>query len=370
MIKNVFVDFHHAGLLQSFILFFEGRLGAKVYRPIGMDWATKGYWKVYDHPATQAQFLDINGATPDGTPILNKVVDIVDSNSLSSVIYSCQDIDSGQTNKAITFDGFMDMPFDIVIASLPQHIEPYKKLCELHPNKPKLIYQIGNQWDLPAGVPVKNIMASAKIPNIPADINFIQYHQEFDTTIFRPDRFTLFDFKEVSPLLLPGNNIYSFVNCFNIQSHFTSDWNLFKQVELQVLSHFTFRSYGGQCRDGAAHGIKQVADKMREARFIWHTKFGGDGYGHILFNSAAMGKPLITKKSYYAGKLGEDLMIDGETCINIDNLSVDQIIEKIRYFNQEPNYIEMSKNVYKNFKKHVDFSREAEELKAFLSSLK
>src|SRR6185369_14397050 len=177
---KVLTDFHHAGLLQSLILLFENRLGGELYRPIGTEWATQGYWKVYDHPATVEQFLGVGGNTPDGTKKLNEV-----QGQPTPGIYWCNDIDSGKINKAITLERFLDMPFDIVIASIPAHVEPFKKLCEIHPNHPKLIYQIGNSW-VPEAAMAPNIMASAIINGIPEGINFISYHQEFDTSIFHP----------------------------------------------------------------------------------------------------------------------------------------------------------------------------------------
>jgi hypothetical protein len=151
---NVFTDFHHASLLQSFILLFEKRLGGKVFRPIGTQWFDEGYWKVYDHPETVKQFLGINAATPDGTEPLNEVVGHIPMTENQRIlspedgIYLCHDIDSDTTNKAVTFNTFHQLPIDIVIATLPQHIEPFKKLAAEHWNKPKFIYQIGNQWEL------------------------------------------------------------------------------------------------------------------------------------------------------------------------------------------------------------------------------
>src|SRR3990167_1968898 len=103
---NVFTDFHHAGLLNSLIMLFEGRLGGAVYRPIGTEWHEKGYWKIYDHPATVQQYLGIGGAAPDGSPKLNQVVGGPISQGVP-LLYFCKDIDSGKTNKAITFEGFM-----------------------------------------------------------------------------------------------------------------------------------------------------------------------------------------------------------------------------------------------------------------------
>lgn len=356
---NVFVDFHHASLLNSLILLFEKRLEGNVYRPIGTEWFEKGFWKIYDHPATVEQFLGINGATPDGTPRLNDVEKVIGAGDGSgkSFIYQCHDIDSGQNNKAITFEGFINTPIDIVIASLPQHVEPFKRLCELHPDKPKLIYQIGNQWDFENEKNVKNFMVSAKINNtIPDGVNVVEYHQEFDLNIFKP-----------SPLP-PENIISSFVNCFNIDGMFTQDWELFQKIESRM-PDWKFRSYGGQCRDGAIGPSDKLAKYMNDAKFIWHTKNGGDGYGHIIHNAAACGKPMIVKKSYYSGKLGENLMIDGLTCIDIDGLNPTEIVDKILYYSDPARYSEMCEAVKLNFRIEVDFDKEFQYLKSFLSEL-
>lgn len=363
---NVFTDFHHASLLNSLIMLFEGRLGGNVYRPIGMEWAEQGFWKVYDHPATQQQFLGIGGATPDGTPPLNQVVPW-ELGVEKSGYYLCHDIDSGLQNKAITFETFLMTPIDIVIASLPQHIEPFKRLCEAHPNKPKFIYQIGNAWDIPSDQSVLNVMASAEIPLIPAGVNFVSYHQEFDTKVFAPGIPQYTNDPEFIgfPNEFPRNNIFSFVNVFQD----FPDYELFENVERLMLS-WNFKSYGGQCRDGAAHGSYELAKKMQQARFIWHTKAGGDGYGHIIHNAAAVARPMITKSSYYSGKLGEKLMIDGETCINIDGLSLPEIVDKIVYYSEPERYKKMCERVYENFKRIVDFDKEAEELTFFMQNLK
>lgn len=370
---NVFTDFHHAGLLQSLILLFEKRLGGKVYRPIGMEWAEKGYWKIYDHPATQAQYLGIGSATPDGTPPLNDVEKMVGNGrgDGNNFVYFCHDIDSGFTNKAITLEGFMSMKIDIVIASLPQHIEPFRRLCEAHPNQPRLVYQIGNQWNIPEGLIVKNVMASAKI-EAPVNVNFISYHQEFDRQIFHPyseiQPETIHVNDEVDLSVTPAAIITSFVNCFNIADYMRHDWQLYEDVE-RLMPRWGFRCLGGQCRDGAAHGNKQVADRMRESRFIWHTKPGGDGYGHIIYNAAAVARPLIVKKEYYTGKLGAELMVDGETCITIDGLSAQDVVEKILHYNDDDLYATLCRNTYENFKHVVDFDREEQEIRTFLANL-
>lgn len=351
---TVFTDFHHAGLLNSLIMLFEDRLNGVVYRPIGEDWHKKGYWKVFNHPATVKQYLGIGGATPDGTPPLNEVIQRQMSAEGETGVYLCQDIDSGQYNKGITFDEFLKRNIDFVIASIPQHIQPFKKLIREHKPNAKLIYQIGNAWTVEAGE-ATNIMASAIVNNVPPGVNFVTYHQEFDLDIFKP---------RATPR---ANRIFSFINAYSTQPNFAADWQLFLELEKQM-DGWEFRSYGGQCRDGAAHGVKQVAEFMGNARFVWHLKSGGDGYGHILHNAFAMGIPPIVKMQHYAGKLGGMLLVDRETCVAVDGLNLVQIINKVGYHSENERYETMRKNVYNRFNKFVSFDKEEKHLRHFLKS--
>lgn len=352
MIK-VFCDYHHSALLQSFILLFEQRLGGEVYRPIGREWHTKGYWAIYDHPATVAQYLDIGSATPDGSVPLNQ-----NAGEVEPGVYLCDDIQSGGRNKAITYDAFMATDFDIVIASVPQHIKLFRKLCDEHPNHPKLIYQIGNGWNLTGeqNQMVDGIMASAKAPGTPTK-PYIEYHQEFDTSIF--DLRTFVD--------QPAPIITSFVNCFDTDRLFDFDWQIFKQVETSM-PDYQFLAMGGGCRNGSAHGARGVAWQMGQSRFIWHTKAGGDGYGHVIHTAAARGIPMIVRKSYYDGKLAEGL-IKPETCIIIDGLSTSQIVDKIKECSEPEIYRQMCDATYDNFVQNVDFDNEFEKIRQFLSTI-
>ncbi|MFE4707344.1 hypothetical protein [Peribacillus simplex] len=335
----VFSDYHHGSLFYSLTLLFERRLGGTIFQPIGDDWYTHGFWKVFDHPDTVKQYLDPSRAEPYGT---------------DNSIFLCPD--TGFTGKGITLKGFYQMPVDIVIASLPQHIEPFRRLCKSHPNKPKLIYQIGNSWAIEAGL-AHNIMASALITGVPEHIHFISYHQEFDLSVFYPD------------FSYPGQKISSFVNCFSSSEGYAFDWNLFETVE-RLMPDWTFKSFGNVCRDGYAVGPDELAKQMKQSRFIWHTKNGGDGYGHIIYNTAAVAKPMIVKMEYYQNKMGRELMIDGKTCIAIDGLSPQEVVNKILYYSDEKKYENLCKNVYKNFKRKVDFDNEGKSIQNFMKGLK
>lgn len=359
---KVFCDFHHASLLNSLIMLFEGRLGGCVYRPIGREWYEQGFWKVHDHPATVAQYLDVGGATPDGTPPLNDSGSPMRTewSTKDQCLFHCHDIDSGETNKAITLSYFMNTPIDFVIATLPQHIEPFRRLCDLHKDHPKLIFQIGNEWNAGAHQNmIDGIMSSARV-YLPPGIPSVIYHQEFDLSVFsRADIETGIDSRRIT----------SFVNCFDVADIFTHDWHQFEEIEHLMSPIYEFRAYGGQCRDGSANGSEDLAARIRDAKFIWHVKKGGDGYGHILHNAAAMGRPLIVKMGYYMGKLGADLLIPDVTCIAIDGLTHEQVIAKIRHFSAPEQYGRMSENLYNRFKEVVDFDREYVEIRDFLQRI-
>lgn len=361
--RNVFVDFHHGSLLNSLILLFKKRLGADVYRPIGLEWFEKGFWKINDQRDTAEQFLGLGSVPSDGTPPLNTMAE---NSPRENGVYVMRDtIDA--YNLAIGFDAFMQIPFDIVIASIPQHIEPFRRLCDLHPLHPRLIYQVGNQWNItPEQTKMLDaVMASANIV-LPEQIPGIVYHQEFDLQIFSP--FTQI-ITEYGKLTFPEKNIFSFVNCFNTERLFAEDWDIFQKVE-NAMPDWHFKSFGGQCRDGNMSGARNLAVKMRESRFIWHTKHFGDGYGHILHNAAAVARPIITKLEDYRGKMGQDLLIDGETCIAIDNLSIHDIYKKIEYYSEPGRYAKMSRDVFANFQKVVNFDYEEKQIRSFLYDLK
>lgn len=349
--RNILTDFHHAGLLNSLILLFEKRLKALVYRPVGVDWHTQGYWKVYDHPETVKQYLSLDQRYEpiDGTEHLNQV--LKGRFGSGDGVYYCKDISTRKLNKAITLEKFKQMHFDIVIASIPEHIKPFKELIQKYQPHAKLIYQIGNQWNVEPNQ-VENVMASALV-EIPSQVNGVVYHQEFDTDIFSYNP----NFSD--------KNITSLVNCFDSASLFASDWELFKKIE-KIMPDYSFKVYGGGCRDGAMHGDKEVAYAISDSRFIWHVKRGGDGYGHIIHNAFAMGRPPIVKMEYYKDKLAGKLMVDGETCIAIDGLNPQQIVNKIK----SADYKKMGQNAYMKFVQEVDFDQEEQKIQEFLKLLK
>lgn len=290
-----------------------------------------------NHPLTVAQYLGVRPDYPEPEP----------------GHYLAYDPEYDYDHNAITIDRFFQTPIDFVIATIPAHIDSFARLASEHPNHPKAIFQVGNAWEINPAQPIKNIMASATLPTHPPGFNIIEYHQEFDTHVFKP--MPTFE----------GNTITCFINCYQSASIYKQDWATFSKVE-KLMPDWTFKSLGGSCRDGEANGQKLLAEIMGRSKFVWHLKAGGDGYGHIIHNAYAMGVPPIVKMGYYAGKLAGKLMVDGQTCIAIDNLDAPAIINKIEHYSQNSMYEQLRKNVYNVFNAVVDFDAEGSQLAAFL----
>ncbi len=337
---KILCDFHHSSLYSSYLYTLEARLGHSVYRQIGEKWFTEGFWKINRQKDTIAQYLATYGYQPvDGTPSLNQVQWVQDG------IYYSKDPNTGQIHKAITFDTFMAMDFDVVIASIPQHIAPFMELARR--KNAKFVFQVGNEFDFDYNS-VPNLMASI----MPRDIktHHVFYHQEFDTNAFSP----------APPV--KNKTISNFMNVLR-NYPFANKW--FLDLEDEMMD-YDFNMYGSQNRDGCLTGVQNIANAIKSSRWIFHVKPGGDGYGHCLHNAFACGVPLIVNKRLYEGKLAGRMMND-KTCIIIDGMTPKQAAEYIR--NQEQRHDEMSKEVYTTFTSLVDFDKDAKKIQTFLEEL-
>lgn len=328
----IFSDYHHDKLWKSLEYLFEKRLGHKLYRPVGMEWYPE-WWKIGEPygslgKLTANQYLSLKGNSPqpDGTFFYDEL-------------------------RGVTLEKFKEMPFDILIASIPAHVEPYKKLISLyHPNA-KLIFQMGNMFSVDFRT-IPNLLSSTISFPVPSSCNAVFYHQEFDTDLFcyQPP--------------VQTKNIYSFLHTFDNYP----DAHLYYEVE-KLMPEWTFRAFGASNRDVNLAGEKEIVSKLQESRFVWHVKAGGDGYGHAIHNAFAVGRPPIVIYDYYKDKLAGQLMKDGETCIFIDKLTAPEIVTKILEYNDEATYQKMSEATYNRFKEIVDFDKETESIKSFLEKL-
>ena len=347
--SKILVDFHHSSLLRSLNMLFEERFGYELYRPIGMEWWTEGFWAINDQPGTAKQFLSLEQAyvPGDGTPPLN----IVAKSNEKNGEYVCLDAGAETAHRACTLDFFKRNQFDYLIASIPAHVPLFKKLiAEFQPNA-KLIIQQGNNWV--EDYDGENILAS-RAPTITDNLNnVVYYHQEFDLTLFKSNK----------PPLEKG--IFSFVN---VIQNTGIGWEDYKDLK-KTMPGFRFKAFGGQCPDGNMTGPRAVADAMAHADFIFHVKPGGDGFGHVIHSAYAAGRPIITRSSHYNNQLAASLLQDG-TYLHIDKLGRKGVAKDIKWLYEHPEELEaMGNRARARFYDVVDYNAEAKEIWTWLQTL-
>jgi len=342
---KILTDYHHDDLLYSLHLLFEKRLQMELYRPIGKDWFEQGYWKIAEPygnpPATIAQFLVVGAPSPDDTKPLNTDPHYAD----------------GEPHKLITLDEFMETEFDIAIASYLPHVPVFAELLTKHKSRPKLVHQMGNNWSkLVDYSQVKNLMVSCASFEVPPGTNAVFYHQEFDTNTFK---FEPYDWAR-------PKQITSFVN---VLKDFKDDIKYIRKLQKE-LGDYQFKLYGSLNDDGPLYGHTNIAKEMQNSIFGLHLKAGGDGFGHVIHNWFACGRPPIVKYSYYKGQLAGELMKDGETCIFVDGLALKDVVKKVEYYSDDVRYEAMSKKAFQVFKERVDFDKEEKSIRKFLDMLR
>ena len=351
---NVLIDLHHYDLAYSLHLLFEKRLGYLVHRPVGIEWYEQGYWNVFPHPDTAQQYLGIDQANKRPKDIHgNELPDDFCLNLnyyMEDGIYYCADsTKEGEFQRGVTLDKFKEMKFDILISSIPQHIQPFNKLKQLYQPQAKHVFQVGNAWGHLPGV--QNILASTAPFSTPPEINACFYHQEFDLSQFSYDKGE--DVKKV---------VHSYI-------HYMREKEAMNQVS-SLLSDFEFRSFGAGMEDTIPR-TNDEASAFKRAGFTWHYKPEGDGYGYSLHRAFATGTIPIVWASQYRGKLAEQLMLPGQNCINADGKSPVQIANELRSIVDNPSrYFEMREASYRRFQEVVDFDKEEQVIREFLGGLK
>lgn len=333
---KVFSDYHHDDLFHSLHLLFEKRLGWELYCPCGPEWYTQGYWNYSREPRVVSEYL-----------VEKKFEDTGKGYCL--VENPCHE----RNLRGLTLDQFKTMPVDIIISSVPENEVIYYNLGKKYKPKAKLIQHWGNEWKKFKPLFIKNWMVSCNPFKVPADVNAVFYHQEFDLS--------LFNFEPGDP----KNPIKSFVN----DLPHLKDWPLFLAYE-KKLSEWKWLSHGLGCRDGNVRPLTQLVKEMKESSFIFHAKALGDGFGYIIHNIFALGRPAIVRGKWYKGRLAEKLIDDGVTCLDLDEYDFKPNCERIKYFAKPENYFKMSEAAAKRFREVVNYDKEENEIRKFLERLK
>ena len=334
---NILSDHHHADLGWSLHLLAK-RLNAKLYWPYGMDWYDKGYWKLYG---------DLSKKDPYKFLAKQYLEDLYYDGYTQETYCGCLDYPKPNL---LTFEEFKDTPIDIIICSVNENENYFAKLKEFKPNA-KFIRHSGNDLDTNTNHELyPNLLASSVSSyNAFRGQNKVLYHQEFDLNIFKyqPPKFF--------------RNLYTFQNAIKFNEE-AWEWYLRLQHNLK---DFSFKSYGVANDDGKIYPKRTFVEKMNESSFVFQCK-NYDGFGHILFNSMCLGRPLIVKKEYHEGRLIWPLLEERKTCLFLD----DGIEQAIKMASEPERLREMSENARKRFNEVVSFDEDFEtKLKPFFENL-
>lgn len=345
---KVLADRHHTDLYRSLILLFENRLGWNLYRPIGMEWYHEGYWKVYDHPATAAQFLGIGLAEvmtihgESATTVFGKdAVVNRDATQVDTGLYRIGE------EKGITLDAAKAIGFDIILSSTPAHFFVYEKFRQTYCPHAKHIFQMGNNWAVPAGA--HNVLNSTRV-SVPAGVNHVFYHQEFELDQF--------DWS-------PPEDSRRMINMMHYQQgHRLYQFNQLAQYLREM--GWTVMDHGA----GNAHGsVDNVYSAMRETGWLWHNKVGGEGYGFNIHHATAMGRPVVCDLALYRGMTAELVLEDRVSCLDMANMPISSVADEMEMIVQNQQHVSLARSTWEKFRRVVDFDEECEKIKVFMKGL-
>jgi hypothetical protein len=304
---RILCDRHHADLLYSLQLLFEDRLDMELFVPVGHDdpdkgWWGEGYWRfgeVWGDDRLARQFLAVNHYWREVEPGLFLTFDQCHP---ERPLYGC------------TLEWARAHSWDYVLATVQENQAGFHRFAKSE--SAVYLYQIGNarqsvNWEL---APLILDASQAGLEG-----NVIQIAQEFD-------HYKTFRYRE--PVC--QNRITSFVN---LLSKMPDCWRPFE--ELRLLLPYEFRSYGHECPDGFLTPVAAIAEEMARTGWAYHDKPTGDGFGHIIHNWAAVGRPLIGHGRFYSGQRAEVFWQDGITCIDLDKHSVAEAAEIISSLSEE-----------------------------------
>jgi hypothetical protein len=348
---RVLVDRHHHDLWESLELLFA-RLGWELYAPVGMEWFDAGYWnfeRAWHGDALAKQYL-----TPWGSDI--------PANGHSLRLDTSHD----RHMRMLTLEQARDLKPDIVMSSVAHNHEGFHRFAQEVGAKFGL--QLGNvrfshidmaedRWDL-----ADFGLVSAILP-LPVTKPHVTYHQEFD----------LNDFRAAPPPRNDPFRVSSFVNCFpentRVYGEFLGVARANPEYDWRV-----YGAYGSVPEDEFACGNLQpcsaVGDAMRASDVAWHTKQWSDGFGHVIHNWFAVGRPVFGYAGYYASQLAGPLWVEGVTSFDLESKSPDDVVRLLAELRQdEERHVRMSEAAAARFREVVNFDEEAEQIRAMFAQV-
>ncbi len=332
---NVFTEWHHGGLFHAMQMLFDGRIGMNLFGPVGLDWAANDFWGLSQNPDTQKQYL---------YPLY------------------CEKRDDGFSyyhdkheeiwQRRVSFEQFKSMRFDIILCTLQEDEERFRRLRDLYQPQAKYIRLCGNTGEQVNWSLFDNFIDTTGLYRPPASCNTVQIHQEFPLEPFHPEPPT------------EHKTIKNFMN----QLHEAGALPIWEQLK-RDLPEYSFKMHGSGGDDGMIDGLTPLGDAMRSSAFVFMVKHHGEGYGHVIHNAYCVGRPVIAMKVFYKGKMAEHFLVDDVTAIVIDENPWPKVLERIRFWSEPENHALMCKRSRELFERFVNFNEDELLFRKFLERL-
>jgi glycosyltransferase involved in cell wall biosynthesis len=352
---KVLADYHHHDLWESLELLCA-RLGWTLYRPMGMEWFDEGYWnfeRAWHGDAVAKQYL-----TPWGSDEW-----VEDGSGLTQWRL---DKSHGRYQRLWTLAEARAYKPDIVMASVAHNHEGFHRFAQevgakfgLHLGNVRFspTDMLEDRWDLADFGIVTSILPA------PVDKPYVIVHQEF----------SLEDFRHEPP---PDNErmvVSSFVNCFPENVRAYEGWKEVAGIRDQY-DWRVFGAYGSVPPDRFAAGnldkCSAVGDAMRASDVAWHTKQWSDGFGHVIHDWFAVGRPVVGHEWYYRSQLAGPLWQEGVTSFDLTDKSPDEVAGIIdRLYNDPDLRLRMGENAAKRFREVVDFDEEEQAIRRMFEAV-
>lgn len=351
MTIRVLTDAIHADLQESLRLLFEVRLGWELYFCGGMEWYEAGIWR-FEHQAhgdaVARQFLQ---HWPDDIMVTD--IDTRPGGAITHpYTYRVDNTHPGQAMKRVTLEQAAALRPDIVLSTLAEN-DPGWIRFKQDGHARHFGVQVGNQDQKASYGAAEFALLSSTTPGFVPWMPHVYYHQEFDTErLFYPE----------TRLAVP-DTVRTMVQCANT----SPGWGLWQAVSA-LMPEAEMRWYGhcgepDQWFAGNSPNTPAVAMRMHEARVAWHWKQWSDGYGHVIHNWFAIGRPILATSAYYHDKLAGPLFHEGKTSYDITRRSAAETADLIhRLFNDEDHWLAMCEASAQRFRDVVSFSEEAAEI--------
>ncbi len=342
---RVLADHHHASLWESLCLLFEDRLGWELYRPRGEEWWVEPIWR-FDHQmphfeAVARQYMD--GWISD--------VDCGDHWERRDAMYP------GRVHKMLTMEQARDMRPDIVIATIAENEEGLHGFAREIGAKFGL--QLGNQGSANHYALADFSLISTTRDSYPWT-PYVTYRQEFSLNDYR------FEYPPTDPTYV-GTWVQALPEDPEEYGRFLELARALPDLKLRYHGHVgpVDDFWGGNVVTSV-----DLAAQMRSARVGLHFKKWSDGYGHVIHNLFAVGKPVVATASFYADKLAGPLFVEGVTSFDVQRHSKAETVDFIRRLVDDDDlHQRMSEASAARFREIVDFDAEAEQIRAMFDGV-